>query len=214
MFITFEGIEGCGKSTQAIRLVARLKSASISAIFTLEPGGTRVGQDIRQILLDSRNQSLSPLAELLLYAADRAQHVKEVVKPALEQGKWVVCDRFLDATTVYQGYARGQDMALIRTLNERTSLGLSPHITFLLDCPVKVGLQRALARNKMLLKEGQERFEREAVEFHEAVRNGYLSMAREAHERFIVVDGTLSEDELEEAIFQNITPFISRRTGK
>jgi dTMP kinase len=125
-----------------------------------------------------------------------------------------VCDRFLDATTVYQGYARGQDMALIRTLNERTSLGLSPHITFLLDCPVKVGLQRALARNKMLLKEGQERFEREAVEFHEAVRNGYLSMAREANERFIVVDGTLSEDELEEVIFQNITPFISRRTGK
>ena len=213
MFITFEGIEGCGKSTQAIRLVDHLKSASISAILTLEPGGTRVGKEIRQILLDSRNRSLSPLAELLLYAADRAQHVKEVVKPALLKGKWVVCDRFFDATTAYQGFARGQDMALIKTLNEKACLGLSPQITFLLDCPVEIGLQRAIARNKILLEEGQERFERESVEFHEAVRNGYLFIAREARERFIVVDGTLSEDELEHVIFQYIKPLISSRAG-
>ena len=118
MFITFEGIEGCGKSTQARRLVNRLRDASVSLVFTFEPGGTRVGRDIRKILLDSENRSLSPLAELLLYEADRAQHVKEIIRPALEQEKWVVCDRFFDATTVYQGFARKQDMKLIRDLNE------------------------------------------------------------------------------------------------
>jgi len=114
LFITFEGIEGCGKSTQAKRLIDHLKELVIPAILTLEPGGTRIGQDIRMVLLDTRNQILSPLAELLLYAADRAQHVDEVIKPALAEGKWVVCDRFFDATVAYQGYARGQDIALIK----------------------------------------------------------------------------------------------------
>ncbi|MBW1798594.1 MAG: dTMP kinase, partial [Deltaproteobacteria bacterium] len=139
MFITFEGIEGCGKTTQIKRLVDRLGEFSIPRVLTLEPGGTRVGKDIRRILLDSRNHALSHLAELLLYAADRAQHVEEVVRPALDRKEWVLCDRFFDATTVYQGYVRGQDMALIKTLNEKACLGIRPDITFVLDCPVETG---------------------------------------------------------------------------
>ena len=210
MFITFEGIEGCGKSTQAKRLVNRLKELAVPLVFTLEPGGTSVGQKIRRILLDSRNQHLSPLAELLLYAADRAQHVEEVIKPALEQEKWVLCDRFFDATTVYQGYARGLDMKLIVTLNEKASPGIRPDITFLIDCAVEVGLERALNRNKIQFQEGQDRFEREKKDFHEAVREGYLTMAMEDRERFVVVDGTLKEDELEEIIFKHVEPFVSQ----
>ncbi len=210
MFITFEGIEGCGKSTQAKRLVNHLRELAVPLVFTLEPGGTTVGQKIRLILLDSRNQHLSPLAELLLYAADRAQHVEEVIKPALEQGKWVLCDRFFDATTVYQGYARGLDMKLIVTLNEKASPGIRPDITFLIDCAVEVGLKRALKRNKIQFQEGQDRFEREKKDFHEAVREGYLTMAMEDRERFVVVDGTLKEDELEEIIFKHVEPFISQ----
>ena len=209
MFITFEGIEGCGKSTQAKRLVNRLRELAVPLVFTLEPGGTSVGQKIRRILLDSRNQHLSPLTELLLYAADRAQHVEEVIKPALEQGKWVLCDRFFDATTVYQGYARGLDMKLIVTLNEKASPGIRPDITFLIDCAVEIGLERALKRNKIQFQEGQDRFEREKKAFHEAVREGYLTMATEDRERFVVVDGTLKEDELEEIIFKHVEPFIS-----
>ncbi len=210
MFITFEGIEGCGKSTQAKRLVNHLRELAVPLVFTLEPGGTSVGQEIRRILLDSRNQHLSPLAELLLYAADRAQHVEEVIKPALEQEKWVLCDRFFDATTVYQGYARGLDMKLIVTLNEKASPGIRPDITFLIDCAVEVGLKRALKRNKIQFQEGQDRFEREKKDFHEAVREGYLTMAMEDRERFVVVDGTLKEDELEEIIFKHVEPFISQ----
>lgn len=210
MFITFEGIEGCGKSTQAKRLVNRLRELAVPLVFTLEPGGTSVGQKIRRILLDSRNQHLSPLTELLLYAADRAQHVEEVIKPALEQEKWVLCDRFFDATTVYQGYARGLDMKLIVTLNEKASPGIRPDITFLIDCAVEIGLERALKRNRIQFQEGQDRFEREKKDFHEAVREGYLTMAMEDRERFVVVDGTLKEDELEELIFRHVEPFISQ----
>ena len=208
MFITFEGIEGCGKSTQARRLVHRLRDASVPLVFTLEPGGTRVGQDIRRILLDSRNRSLSPLAELFLYEADRVQHVEEIIKPALEHGKWVVCDRFFDATTVYQGFAREQDMKLIRDLNEKACSGICPDITFLIDCPVEIGLERALKRNEAVLEEGQDRFEREKEDFHEAVRQGYLTMAKEDPERIVVVDGTLNEDELEAVIFEHVRPFM------
>jgi len=213
LFITFEGIEGCGKSTQAKRLVNRLRELAVPLVFTLEPGGTSVGQKIRLILLDSRNQHLSPLAELLLYAADRAQHVEEVIKPALEQEKWVLCDRFFDATTVYQGYARGLDMKLIVTLNEKASPGIRPDITFLIDCAVEIGLERALKRNRIQFQEGQDRFEREKKDFHEAVREGYLTMAMEDPERFVVVDGTLQEAELEEIIFKHVEPFISRKLG-
>jgi dTMP kinase len=208
VFITFEGIEGCGKSTQASRLVERLKGANIPTVRTLEPGGTRVGLDIRKILLDARNRHLSPLAELLLYEADRAQHVAEVIGPAIKRGEWVVCDRYYDATTVYQGVARGLDPALIELLNQRASDGLRPDITFLLDCAVEVGLGRAISRNETSVEKDQDRFEREKRAFHEAVREGYLALARKEPDRFIVVDGAMTEDRLAHMIFERLTPFL------
>jgi len=212
LFITLEGIEGCGKSTQARRLVDRLEGAGVSSILTLEPGGTPIGKEIRRILLDSKNKDLSPLSELLLYEADRALHMEMVIKPALVKKKWVVCDRFFDATTAYQGYARGQDNELIRLLNEKASLGIRPDITFLIDCPVEVGLERALKRNEIMEQEGQDRLEREEMNFHTVVREGYLSIAKNEPARFMVVDGTLGEDELEERIFEHIRPSLSKRS--
>ena len=213
MFVTLEGIEGCGKSTQARRLVDRLEEAGVSSILTLEPGGTPIGKEIRRILLDSKNQDLSPLSELLLYEADRALHMEMVIKPALVKKKWVVCDRFFDATTAYQGYARGQDPELIKLLNDRASFGIGPDITFLIDCPVEIGLERALKRNKIMEQDGQDRFEKEAMDFHTAVREGYLSIAKIDAERFVVVDGTLGVDELEGMIFEHIRPCLSKESA-
>lgn len=201
MFITFEGIEGCGKSTQAKRIANRLEREGVSLILTREPGGTPVGNDIRQILLSSKNRDLPPLAELLLYEADRALHMIRIVKPALANGKWVLCDRFFDATTAYQGYARGQDLQVITRLNEIASTGITPDITFLLDCPVSVGIKRALKRNAESEVMGQDRFEREKTVFHEAVRNGYLDIAKKNPDRFVPVDATQAENRLEEIIF-------------
>jgi dTMP kinase len=208
LFITFEGIEGCGKTTQVKRFAKNLKGLGISLITTFEPGGTRIGKDIRRLLLDSRNKNLSPLTELILYAADRAQHVEELIKPALDEGKWVICDRFFDATVVYQGIARGQDMELIRALNKQATQGIQPAITFLLDCPVDMGLQRALERNEAQSQKGQDRFEREAIEFHRAVREGYLELARKNQNRFVIVDATLPKDEVEKKIFQHMEPYL------
>jgi len=211
VFLTFEGIEGCGKSTQARRLAARLDKEGISCLLTFEPGGTAIGQKIRRILLDQNHQDLSPLSELFLYEADRAQHVAWVIQPALARRQWVVCDRFYDATTVYQGMARDQDRKLVRFLNARASLGIVPDLTFVIDCPVNVGLERAVRRNTSLEEAGQDRFEQEKQEFHSAVRNGYLSLAENEPDRFVVVDGRLGEDALEEVIFDHIRSHV---TGK
>lgn len=208
MFITFEGIEGCGKTTQIERLEKRLREYKIPLTITLEPGGTNIGKSIRQMLLDFRNTALSPLTELILFAADRAQHVEEVIKPALEQGKWVISDRFFDATVSYQGAARGQDMTFIRILNDKITQGIRPDITFLLDCPVEMGLDRALSRNKTLPHKGQDRFEREKLDFHEEVRKGYLELARKDNKRFVVIDAALTEDEVEKEIFEYLRPFL------
>jgi dTMP kinase len=208
LFISFEGIEGCGKSTQVQRLAQRLKQLSIPVVVTLEPGGTSVGKHIRRILLDSRNSDLSPLAELFLYEADRAQHMLEVIGPALKNKKWVLCDRYYDATLAYQGYARGQDLELIKSLNNNASGGIGPDITFLVDCPVEVGLKRAIERDEHLRLKNQDRFEKEKLDFHDAVRKGYLLMAAEEDSRFYVVDGALSEKELEREIFKILRPHI------
>jgi dTMP kinase len=207
VFITFEGIEGCGKSTQAKRLARRLSRLGISHVMTLEPGGTEIGRKMRQVLLDSRNKALTPLAELMLYAADRAQHVEEIIKPALEAGKWVICDRFSDATVVYQGVARKQDGKLIRLLNKVVTGGIRPHLTFLLDCPVEVGLGRALGRNM----KGQDRFEREALSFHRKVRDGYLDLASKSRKRFVVLDATSDRMEIEREILRRLERFLSRK---
>jgi dTMP kinase len=210
LFITFEGIEGCGKSTQARLLVDRLEVLEIPSVLTMEPGGTEIGMDIRRILLDARNKGLPPLAELLLYEADRAIHVERLIKPALNAGKWVVCDRFFDATTAYQGYARKLDMTTVSMLNKMASPGILPALTFLIDCPVEVGLSRALKRNEICGEKGQDRFEQEKLDFHVSVRQGYLSIARENQERFIIVDGSMEIDDLQETILNHIKPFLPK----
>ena len=207
VFITFEGIEGCGKSTQAKRLAMSLGRLGIAHVMTLEPGGTTIGRKIRRMLLDSRNKALTPLAELMLYAADRAQHVEEVIKPVLRAGKWVVCDRFSDATVVYQGAARGQDRKLIRLLNSIVTGGIQPHLTFLLDCPVEVGLSRALERNM----KGQDRFEKEALSFHRKVRKGYLDLAGKNRNRFVILDATANRKEIEAQILCRLEGFLKQR---
>jgi dTMP kinase len=208
LFITFEGIEGCGKSTQVKRLAKRLAGYGIPLLATLEPGGTPMGELIRRILLDARNKHLAPLAELMLYAADRAQHVEEVIRPALDEGKWVICDRFFDATLAYQGSARGLDSNLIRYLNVKITQGIRPDMTFLLDCPVDVGLKRALRRGSRGPEKGQDRFEKEKLAFHVEVRRAYLELARKNRKRFVVVDAASGRDEVEGLIFRHVEPFL------
>ena len=200
MFITFEGIEGCGKTTQVNLLVNYLETNNISCLKTLEPGGTDIGQDIRKILLNSKNTHLAPLTELILYAADRAQHVSEVIRPALDQGKWVICDRFFDATIAYQGFGRGMDMELIEYLNSQAAAGVSPDLTILMDCPEDIGLKRALDRNKTQNLEDQGRFEKEKMEFHRRVRGGYLNLAEKYADRFRIIDASRSVDEVRQDI--------------
>ncbi|WP_224960392.1 dTMP kinase [Geomonas subterranea] len=189
-FITFEGVEGCGKTTQLRLLKERLETAGDTVVATREPGGCPIADQMRAILLDAKNSAITPLSELLLYAAARAQHVQEVIAPALERGETVLCDRFTDATVAYQGHGRELDLDVIRQLNALATGGVQPDLTVLIDCPVQTGLSRALSRIEATSGAREERFELESVRFHERVREGYLALARAYPERFIVVDGS------------------------
>jgi len=184
-FITFEGIEGCGKTTQIRLLAESLRKRGLEIVVTREPGGCPIADAIRGILLDPGSSALVPRAELLLYAAARAQHVAEKVRPALDRGALVLCDRFTDATIAYQGFGRGLEAADIDTLNAMATDGLAPDLTVLLDMPAEDGLRRARRRNAATPEE--DRFERESLAFHRRVRAGYLQLARE-QERFVVID--------------------------
>ncbi len=189
-FITFEGIEGCGKTTQ-IRMAAEfLRKEGIAVVVTEEPGGTPLGLELRRVLLNRSTFDLGGEAELFLFLADRAQHVREVILPALRENKWVLCDRYSDATLAYQGFGRGLALDFVRRLTDFSSGSLKPDLTFLIDLPVEIGLGRALERVARNSGEpAEDRFEREALTFHEKVREGYLSLAREEPERFQVLDG-------------------------
>jgi dTMP kinase len=211
-FITFEGVEGCGKTTQIRLLADALKQAGEKILLTREPGGCPISDKIRAILLDSENSEMTPKAELLLYAAARAQHVNEVIRPALTSGGIVLCDRFTDATVAYQGFGRGLDQDLIKELNETATADCRPDLTVLIDCPVETGLERAIARieagtasDSNHLRE--ERFERESIEFHQRVRSGYLTLAKASPGRFILIDGRESV----EVIATNIYSAVSAR---
>jgi dTMP kinase len=179
MFITFEGIEGCGKTTLSKRLVQALQERGIPVQWTREPGGEMTAQAIRDILLHS--EELDACTETFLFLADRSQHTRTFLIPTLEKGEWVVCDRFTDSTIAYQGYGRGLDVALLRDLNQIATRGLKPHRTFLIDLPVETALKRAA---------NVTRFELENVEFHERIRQGFLSEAQREPDRFHVLDGT------------------------
>ncbi len=197
MFVTFEGVEGAGKSSLIERLGEYLESRGQAVLLTREPGGCALGQSLRRILLDVATQDLAPEAELFLYLADRAQHVRQVIRPALAQGRVVLCDRYADSTIVYQGYGRGLDPELLFQLNDLAVAGLWPRLTVLLDLPAETGLSRARARNdaaQTSVSEG--RFEAESLAFHGRVREGYLCWAARHADRFLRVDATLPLSEV------------------
>ena len=187
LFITFEGIEGSGKSTHLRHLAAHLRASGRDVVETREPGGTQAGQAIRRLLLGADAVPLTPETELLLYCADRAQHVAEVIRPALAAGRVVLCDRFSDSTIAYQGNGRGLDLGRLRALDAHARSGVWPGLTFLLDCPAEEGLARARGRAGAETGLG-DRFERESIPFHERVRAGFLALAAAEPDRFCVLD--------------------------
>ena len=197
-FVTFEGIEGSGKTTQITRLFDRLQSAEEPVLLTREPGGSPIGHRLRTLLLGTEGAGLTSLAKLLLYVGDRAQHLHEIVDPALAAGTHVLCDRYLDATLAYQGFARGLDLDYIRALHTKPPLDRRPDRTILLDLDPELGLTRARTRNDDLgLARSEGRFEREALAFHRRVRDGYLSLAEADPFRVRIVAAEGHPDEIE-----------------
>ncbi len=185
LFITFEGIEGSGKTTQVDLLKKALQKKGYSVLITREPGGTVIGDQIRDVLLKRQNKKLVPLAELLLYEASRAQHVQEKIQPALKKGKIVLSDRYSDATTVYQGVARALSTKLTNQLNRIATQNIKPHLTLVLDCPVHMGLKRVHQR---VSSSQLDRIEQEKISFHQKVRQGYLRLAKKEPHRVKVID--------------------------
>ena len=204
-FVTFEGIEGSGKSTQARQLAERLRHTGREVVLTREPGGTALGRELRALLLASGSPVL-PAAEMLLYAADRAQHVGETIAPALARGAVVLCDRFLDATLAYQGVARGLGMEIVRELHHRPPLDLRPHRTLLLDLEPGPALARARGRDAARTGGPDEgRFEAEPLAFHRKVREGYLQLAAAEPERVRVIAASGSEEEVASAVLREVS---------
>jgi dTMP kinase len=188
LFVTFEGIEGSGKSTQVERLASRLRTEGVEPLLTREPGGTELGRRVRELLLSTDAPPMGALAELLLYATDRAQHLEEVILPALSRGRLVLCDRYLDATLAYQGFGRGLGVETILRLHEEPPLDRRPDRTILLDLDAAIGLDRARERNREAgLEAAEGRFEQERLAFHQRVRDGYLELAEAEPARFRIV---------------------------
>ncbi len=204
-FITFEGGEGSGKSTQARALYRRLLSMGIPAVLTHEPGGTPLGHEIRRWLKGTggkgkgESEKVDPPTELLLFNASRAQLVSQVIRPALKGGTVVICDRFANSTIAYQGYGRGFPLDLIEAANNIATQGLKPDLIVLLDLPVEQGLSR---------KKLRDRFEREELGFHQRVRQGYLEMAKKDPQRWLVIDGSLPKKETERLIWERVEPLL------
>lgn len=200
-FITFEGSEGCGKTTQIEALAKALEARGKTVFITREPGGTLIGEKIRNLLQDpSHKNDISDMTELLLFSASRAELIASRIQPALDRGEIVICDRFYDSTYVYQGLGRAIDMNIVEQLNQITVGTLKPDLTILLDLDAKIGIQRAKARQSGEL----DRIENESLAFFEAVRNGYLELAQKEPERFKTIDGLLSVDAIKEIIWNTV----------
>ncbi len=205
-FVTFEGGDGTGKTTQIKALESYLTSRGKACLVTREPGGTELGAMLRRVLLEAGGAPIAPSSELFLYLADRAQHVSEVIRPALAAGKIVLCDRFTDSTLAYQGYGRGLDLALLRQFNGVADAGTRPDLTLLFDCPIEVGLGRTASRQAQSPSGApqEDRFEREQLAFHEKVRVGFLDLARQEPGRFRVIDAARPAADVSLAIRQVI----------
>jgi dTMP kinase len=208
MFVTFEGPEGSGKSTQIRLLFRALREAGYDVLLAREPGGTSIGDQIRDVLHDARNTEMHPAAEILLYSASRAQLVAQVIRPALAEGRIVLCDRFADSTMAYQGYGRGLDLGMLRQITEFATGGLIPNLTLLLDVDVEAGLARRR-------RGGDEwnRMDQQAIEFYERTRQGYLALAAAEPHRYIYIDGGGPVEAVATAIWDAVLPVLSSRHG-
>ena len=204
MLITFEGIEGSGKSTQLALLARRLRRLRLPVTTTREPGGTAIGNKIRSLLLDIRNTDLHPKSELFLYLAGRAQHLHSVVRPALSRGTIILCDRFSDATIAYQGYGRKLRSRRFDQMVEEAADGLQPDLTLLLDLSPRVALTRVHSRRRL------NRFDRETLPFHTSVRRGYRTLARRHPKRIVIIDGASDQAAVAEAITGVVLPRLAR----
>ena len=204
LFITFEGGEGSGKSTQAGELHRRMSQEAIPVLLTHEPGGTPLGDEVSHWLKWQDGIEVSPLTELLLFNAARSQLVDKVIRPELAAGKTIICDRFADSTTVYQGYGRGVDLAVVRTVNDAATQGIRPDLTVLLDISVADGMSRKKS-------EPADRFEKEDIAFHERVRQGYLKLAAEEPGRWLVVDANQTRIKIAEIIWQRVRQLIRQK---
>jgi dTMP kinase len=212
VWITFEGIEGVGKTTQIERLSDRLSAEGRTVVKTREPGGTEIGRRLREVLLEPTDRPMDPLTELLLYTADRAQHLTERVLPALRAGKIVLCDRYLDATLAYQGHARGLGFERVLALHRIPPLDARPHRTLLFDMDPAAALDRARRRNAGSARHDREgRFERERLDFHVAVREGYHRLAESEPDRIRVIDAGRAEDEIEEEVGRILADLLARK---
>jgi len=204
-FITLEGPEGSGKSTQAKTLIRRLAGCGIEAVYTREPGGTAIGEAIRNILQHNQaGEAPCERAELLLFEASRNQLVEKVIRPHLKKGKWVICDRFMDSTTAYQGYGRGLPVEEIQAINRFTVNGVSPDLTLLLDLEVSTGFER-IAQRYLALGESADRFEKEDRSFHERIREGYLKLAAAEPKRFRIINAAKEPAAVAAAIWDTVT---------
>ena len=206
LFITFEGGEGSGKTVQARVLYRRLSQLAIPVLLTHEPGGTPLGQKISRWLKWAQSTDISPLSELLLFNASRAQLIDDVIQPNLVSGKIIICDRYADSTTAYQSYGRGLDLEVVTTINNAATRGLNPDLIVLLNIPVEAGFARKGTRRR-------DRFEQEDIAFHQRVREGYLKLAADDPERWLVVDATLTKTEIENIIWQRVRQLLSSQQG-
>ncbi|HET6388110.1 dTMP kinase [Hyphomicrobium sp.] len=199
-FITFEGGEAAGKSTQAKRLAERLERAGLNVVVTREPGGTPVGEDVRELIMKDR--PTDPVTELLLFAAARAEHVTSVIRPALDEGTWVISDRFMDSTRVYQGKLYGLEPELITMLERYTVAPDYPDLTLILDLPAKAGMERAQLRGTL------SRYDAERIETHETLREGFLEIADREPLRCVLIDASLSVSSVETAVWQAVSSHL------
>jgi dTMP kinase len=208
VFITFEGPEGSGKSTQIGLLADRLRADGHDVLTTREPGGTPIGDQVRTVLHDVSNTAMVAEAEILLYAASRAQHVNQLIRPALARGAIVLSDRYADSTTAYQGYGRGLDLVALRQITAFATGGLTPHLTIYLDCPVEEGLNRK--QLALALGEGEwNRLDQETVAFHRRVRQGYLALVAAEPARWLVLDACRSIEELRQQIHKAVKKLLA-----